>query len=411
MLLGTLRKINQHKMQWWHGYVIAIFLGLSIGTILTISTMRAEDAEMREELLQQLKSIDQALDWSEIEQQSLIQFNPESAAWLRFKTKLQGICRVTLDCKYLYLMYQDASDHLRVPVDNTRKEDADYETPNYSYPDATPRFKGRFQTHQDFTEGPEQDLWGVWITGIITHATPNQEKIWLSLGMDIDAKNWQASIYHSALTPIAATCAYLILIIYLLMLHTRERSKKEKLQSKTQALYNEACFDRLTGLANRVLFEDKLKQIAATAQRSSTAFAVLFMDLDGFKNINDTHGHTLGDQVLASAAQKISAVVRTEDTLARFGGDEFVMLLPRVQFKQQVYLVAQKLVDSLIEPIVVNGQSHQLGLSVGFAIYPDDTSDVIQLILLADAAMYAAKKAGKNQAKSCTELSSATLPT
>lgn len=411
MQFGIVQKIKQVKLQWWHAYMFAILLGLGIGGTLTLNTMHSEDSKMRSELLLKLQVIEKSLSWPELDKQSASSFNMTTPEWQHLKRKLQQVCKVTPDCKWMYLMYQDSEHHIRFVFDTLEEDDPNYSPPNSVYDDATPALKAHFQTSKNFVEGPEQDTWGIWVSAFVMHLHPSSDAIDVTLGIDIDAKNWQTSINHTVLTPIIATIAYLALILYLLLLHMRELSKKEIIQSQADALYNHAHYDNLTGLANRILFEDRVKQVASMAQRTSSAFAVLFMDLDGFKYVNDTHGHSVGDNVLIATAKIISEAIRAEDTVARFGGDEFVVLLPRIQYKQQVYLVAQKLIDSLKAPIEINNQSHQLGLSVGFAIYPNDTDDLNQLILLADAAMYLAKKDGKNQARSCADLATSTSST
>jgi diguanylate cyclase (GGDEF)-like protein len=403
MIFRGLQKIRLIKLKWWHGYVFAILLGLGIGSILTLSTMRAEDTKMRTELLQRLQTIEKALDWAMVERQSVI--NVESPEWQQLKTKLQHVCAATSDCRWMYLMYQDNEHHIRFIFDTLENDDPNYSPPDSIYDDATPELSLHFQTHQDFVEGPVQDAWGVWVSALVMHEKLGTDGFNVSLGVDVDAKKWRSIVNRSAFTPIAATAAYLVLIICLLLIHLRELLKKEKIQFTADQHYINANYDKLTGLANRTLFEDVMKKVGYAAQRTSSAFAVLFMDLDGFKLANDTHGHGVGDMILIAVAKRITNTIRLEDTVARYGGDEFIVLLPRLQNKQQAQMVAQKLIASLHEPIVVNGVSHQLSISIGLAIFPIDTEDTDQLISMADQAMYLAKREGKNQVKSYSELS------
>jgi diguanylate cyclase (GGDEF)-like protein len=155
-----------------------------------------------------------------------------------------------------------------------------------------------------------------------------------------------------------------------------------------------ARFDPLTGLANRATFEERLLQEAQRATRHDRRFALLFMDLDGFKAINDRHGHKTGDQVLIDVAQVLASNCRATDLAARQGGDEFVVLLAEVASLAAAQKAAEKLRES-IEALSWNEM--QVGASIGLALWPDDADDPETLIRLADDAMYRAKSAGKNR--------------
>jgi diguanylate cyclase (GGDEF)-like protein/hemerythrin-like metal-binding protein len=159
-----------------------------------------------------------------------------------------------------------------------------------------------------------------------------------------------------------------------------------------------AYTDPLTGLANRAMFADRLHQAVRRARRHAAAFAVLMMDLDGFKAINDTYGHQAGDVALQLTAQQFQRCVRGEgDTLARIGGDEFAVLLPRLTDQQAPALVAQRIIDSLAGPLDLGAHSVQLGTSVGIAVWPEHAGNSDALLAAADTAMYRAKRAGGNQ--------------
>ena len=154
--------------------------------------------------------------------------------------------------------------------------------------------------------------------------------------------------------------------------------------------------DGLTGLPNRLLFMDRLRQAVARAERNHDKVAVFFIDLDYFKTINDDYGHAVGDAVLAAVAERLSACLRHSDTVARFGGDEFVALTPDIGATRNAEGIAAKFVAAMAAPFAVLGHTCQLGVSVGVALYPDHTTQVDTLPSLADAAMYRVKKAGRN---------------
>lgn len=157
-----------------------------------------------------------------------------------------------------------------------------------------------------------------------------------------------------------------------------------------------AHHDSLTELPNRALFNDRLERAINTAKRRGEKVGILFIDLDRFKNINDSLGHAAGDQILCQTAIRLSEAVRTDDTVARLGGDEFVVLLPRVRDERSLAEVAIKLREEVLKPYFVEEMPLHLSPSIGIAVYPDDGDNPNTLIKNADAAMYLAKEKGRN---------------
>lgn len=164
---------------------------------------------------------------------------------------------------------------------------------------------------------------------------------------------------------------------------------------REEALYRQAHFDELTGLPNRQLLKDRLAQQIVHARRDKFTGALLFLDLDRFKEINDIYGHSVGDIVLTQAAERIRNEVRNSDTVARLGGDEFVVVLPRVSDDSLIHVTATRLLDRLTESFCVRGKDHFVGGSIGIVTFPDDGDSVETLLKNADAAMYRAKEAGR----------------
>ncbi len=163
-----------------------------------------------------------------------------------------------------------------------------------------------------------------------------------------------------------------------------------------QALEREATHDALTGLGNRVLLQRSMEQALAHARREGLLMAVVFMDLDNFKIINDTLGHKVGDEIIREAARRITGSVRASDTVARIGGDEFVVLLYAPDSETAIAEVMQRLIDDISQPIHVDGQALFVGCSIGTALYPRDGEDAATLMMNADAAMYRSKESGRN---------------
>jgi diguanylate cyclase (GGDEF)-like protein/PAS domain S-box-containing protein len=164
----------------------------------------------------------------------------------------------------------------------------------------------------------------------------------------------------------------------------------------SQQAFHLAQHDGLTDLPNRVLLDDRLTQAIAAARRHGHRLAVLFLDLDGFKQVNDSRGHVAGDLVLQSVAQRLVACVRSSDTVSRQGGDEFVVLLPEITHADDAAVSAQKIVASLASPHTVERDQLDLTVTIGISIYPDDGQDADTLVRCADAAMYGAKACGRN---------------
>jgi diguanylate cyclase (GGDEF)-like protein len=159
-------------------------------------------------------------------------------------------------------------------------------------------------------------------------------------------------------------------------------------------LEHAAQYDTLTGLPNRVLLHDRLGQVLAFAHRNGRRVAVMLLDLDRFKTINDTLGHDTGDRLLREAARRLTACIREEDTLARWGGDEFIIILPELSESQNAAVVAKKVLQAFVPPFVLGDRELFVTTSIGIALYPDDDQSVEGLIKNADVAMYRAKEQG-----------------
>jgi diguanylate cyclase (GGDEF)-like protein/PAS domain S-box-containing protein len=174
-------------------------------------------------------------------------------------------------------------------------------------------------------------------------------------------------------------------------------------KSEEQQMRYQAHHDVLTGLPNRLLFADRLQQAVRAAHRERTALAVLYFDLDKFKPVNDTYGHAVGDALLAEVAGRVSGSLRVSDTLARVGGDEFVVLLPRCADAAQARKVGENILEQLKREFVAGGQVLHISGSIGYALFPADGHDGEALLRSADLAMYAAKSAGRGCVRGAAE--------
>jgi diguanylate cyclase (GGDEF)-like protein len=181
------------------------------------------------------------------------------------------------------------------------------------------------------------------------------------------------------------------------MLSELERQEEEKRKAETK-LQDQARTDALTGLPNRRLFGEQLAQSLSWAQRESRTVGLLFIDLDGFKLVNDSLGHLLGDRLLCEVGKRLQSRLRQSDLLARLGGDEFTVILRTLKRTEEGQVVAQALLDTLALPFRIGEHEITIGASIGISIFPDHASTPADLMWQADSAMYAAKRNGRNQA-------------
>ncbi|KAF0864575.1 sensor domain-containing diguanylate cyclase [Pseudomonas sp. LD120] len=169
----------------------------------------------------------------------------------------------------------------------------------------------------------------------------------------------------------------------------------------TRHLQQLAHFDPLTGLPNRLMLEQRLSRALEQARLNRTRVALVFVDLNRFKAINDHYGHAVGDRVLSTIAQRLQGILRASDTVARIGGDEFVMILESLSMEldliEEARRICEKIVQALSPPVAVDNQRHSIGSSLGVAVFPDHAGRMDQLLHIADLAMYEAKRSGDNQ--------------
>ena len=190
----------------------------------------------------------------------------------------------------------------------------------------------------------------------------------------------------------------LTFLLSLLFLHRNRQLTKHNKELKKQKdiLYHQAHHDGLTKLPNRALFSDRLQQGIQKAKRNQTELALFFIDLDRFKQINDSLGHEIGDKVLITVTERFKKTIRAEDTLARLGGDEFMIIAEKLKKGEDSVFLAQKILDVMTEPITIAGHTLYVTGSIGISLYPKDDTNATNLLKYADAAMYIAKDGGRN---------------
>jgi len=194
---------------------------------------------------------------------------------------------------------------------------------------------------------------------------------------------------HLSMTPVKDDAGYIRAIIAIV----QDINERKLLEDKLESM---AHYDALTALPNRALFFDRLSQAISQTRRSQGQFALMFVDLDGFKAVNDTFGHDTGDALLKAVAEHLLECVRESDTVARMGGDEFTIILRAIRGAQDASSVAEKILATLAAPYHLLGHECRIGASLGIVLYPQHGSNAEELLNQADNAMYAVKKAGKN---------------
>ncbi|MDD2914232.1 MAG: diguanylate cyclase [Gallionella sp.] len=176
----------------------------------------------------------------------------------------------------------------------------------------------------------------------------------------------------------------------------RDITERKQAEEKIAHL---AHYDYLTGLPNRALFMEGVEHSMHLAKRNNYKVAIMFLDLDGFKKVNDTLGHDAGDLLLKGVAKRLKEIIRASDTVARVGGDEFIFVLNEIGSDENAALMANKIINALSAPFELKGQQCHVGGSIGISLYPDDSVDTEAIIKQADEAMYLAKQSGKNTHK------------
>jgi diguanylate cyclase (GGDEF)-like protein len=385
-------------MRWIgkHWPLLLIAAGVLAGGAFTLQAMRSADARMREQWTTEVRLMARAIDWDTVKTLRGEASDAARADYARLKQQLETLRSVSSQYRFVYLMALRGKNEVRFLADSEPAGSADFSPSGMVYDEASAQLIQLFSGHQAITEGPIEDRWGVWVSALVPHVDPASGRVLAVLGLDVDAGQWRRALWQAALLPLGVTLAFVLASGLLLYLRARTRREVARLESSEDKLYEQAHHDSLTGLPNQRLLSDRIGQALAHAHRLESRAAILFLDLDRFKNVNDSLGHAMGDALLRAVADRLRALVREEDTVARLGGDEFVILLPDTQHDDDARHVAEKIIAELARPIRVGDQSISVGVSIGIAQYPDDALDAENWLACADRAMYAAKDSGRN---------------
>jgi diguanylate cyclase (GGDEF)-like protein len=389
----TLRNL-QEQAKTWHWLLLA--LTLLIGSILTYYVMRSEDTEMRDGLITYANTIERSIDWRPFE--NVLNTNPNNitqADLNGMNAQLNDACRANRDCHFIYLLYIEKSD-VKFLLDASPQPASEISKLTEVFAEATDALKEAMLLQKPLVEGPVTDHWGTWVSARVPVKITLKGNHFAMLNIDVAETGWYSRIYKKALVPIFSTFIFLGILFWFVLKNKQREQLYAALFTSTSELTEIANNDELTGLPNRRLLEDRMSQAIKAAKRTQQIVAVLFLDLDYFKIVNDTHGHSVGDQLLKLVAARLKGLLRMEDTVARVGGDEFVILLSNLTNELQAISMAEKVVKVLTDPFQVEGQSLNIGVSVGVSLYPEHDVNEKNLIKYADSAMYAAKRQGRN---------------
>ncbi len=384
----------QLQAKTWHWFLLA--LTLLVGSLLTYYVMHSEDAEMRDNLITYANTIERSIDWRPFE--NVLNTNPDNIT----KSDLNGMsaqlndaCKANRDCHFIYLLYYEQSK-VKFLLDASPQPASEISHLGEVFVEATEALKDAMLHQRPLVEGPVTDHWGTWVSARVPVKITIDSHHFVMLNIDVAATGWHTRIYKKALVPIVFTLIFLgILLWFTRKNNERERQYVDLFNSASQ-LTEIANNDALTGLPNRRLLEDRMAQAIKAAKRTRQTVAVLFLDLDNFKTVNDTHGHPVGDQLLKLVATRLKGLLRLEDTVARVGGDEFVILLCNLTSEVLAITMSEKIVKVLTDPFQVAGNILNIGVSVGVSLYPEHDANEKNLIKYADIAMYAAKRKGRN---------------
>jgi diguanylate cyclase (GGDEF)-like protein len=384
------------KPKYW--YWLLFILTLLIGLFYIFYVAKTQDAEMRDNLLVYAKTIEQSIDWRP--HAALLNTNPDALQKADLsQLQLNSACKANKNCHFIYLLYTDTQKgkvQVKFLLDASPQPASEISHLGEVFVDASEALKQGLIARKGLVDGPVTDHWGTWVSShvplTVTAETPN----FVMLGIDVAVSNWNQQIIKKIIAPSVITFFFLVVLAGLIYQSKQRETLLTQLFKSTSALSDLANNDALTGLPNRRLLQDRMEQALKDASRDAQKVAVLFLDLDFFKAVNDSHGHLVGDQLLKQAAKRLTALLRTKDTVARIGGDEFVILLPQMADEAQVTAIAETILEKLAVPFQFAEMALKMSASIGIALFPEHDVNADDLIKCADSAMYSAKRKGRN---------------
>lgn len=370
---------------------------VAVGIFLTIEIGRIGDRQSREFFITQAQSVAAAVDPTDIIH--ITGDNPElsNAAYQRTVKRLTRIKNTMKDARFVYLM-RLKNNQILFMIDAENPTSKDYSPPGQIYTNPTPELKAIFTNGKPFIEGPLPDQWGNWVSALAPIFDPATGKVIAISGIDINSNTWMQRLRFYQYSCIAISALLILLMLGSMFLHNAVKHW----QDAEEAVNKMARFDALTGLPNRYLINEMLLRAIETANRKNSKFALLFLDMDNFKWVNDNLGHSTGDKLLQVIATRLKQTLRSTDTVGRFGGDEFIFILEDLNDDCHAFPIAETIEQAISQPLFIAGlERFAIAASIGIAVYPKDGDTAEKLMSNADRAMYRAKKSTLNQIYQC----------
>ncbi len=368
---------------------LLLIITVAIGVFLVLKVTHYGENQARRFFLSQAELVAAAVDPSDVASFSGTDSELKTAAYKRTLQRLTRIKQTMPDVRFVYLMrLQDQQVHFIFDTENIHSKD--YSPPGEVYDNPSPALKDIFVHGKSFEEGPFTDSWGNWVSAHAPIYDPHSGKVIAISGIDINAQTWQRHIQIYQLSCALISGLLICLLIGSVFLHNAVKHW----QDAEGEVNKMARYDALTGLPNRYLINEIMRRVIEDSVRHELKFALLFLDMNNFKWVNDTLGHSTGDLLLQEIAGRLKHVLRETDTVGRFGGDEFIFILE--DLVDEVYnarMIAEKILAVIAEPLHIKGlDKFTTTASIGIAIYPKDGETVEKLMSNADRAMYQAKK-------------------
>jgi diguanylate cyclase (GGDEF)-like protein len=398
MLESVKVKRIQKQAKYW--YWLLFCLTLLIGLLYIVYVAKSQDEEMRDNLIVYARTIEQSIDWQP--HANILNTRPKQlkkADLTLLEQQLNSACKANKNCHFIYLLYLETDKgkpQVKFLLDASPQPASEISHLGDIFSEASDALLHGLNNREPLVEGPVTDRWGTWVSAHVPLTITVKTSNFVMLGIDVAASNWHQQVYKKIIAPIIITLFFLMVLAGLIIQSKKREKLLAQLFSSTSALSLLANNDALTGLPNRRLLEDRMAQALKEAAREQNKVAVLFLDLDYFKLVNDTHGHLVGDQLLRDASVRLTELLRAEDTVARVGGDEFVVLLPKLDDLTQLNTTVEKILSELAKPFVIAEHTLQLGVSIGIALFAEHGDNPSRLIKCADDAMYVAKRQGRN---------------
>lgn len=382
------KSIRPH-LKVWHLALLLLVLAVSASSI--VYAVKSQAADMRQNLAIYAKTIEKSINWQPLA--SALQSDvatAKPAALQALQAQLTRACQANANCENIYFIYVE-KEQVKYLLDIRLKQPSKTKLAGSPYLGATNQLIQSAQAQTVYLPNLVTHSQNSWVSVYVPlTAMPKTQR--LMLGVDVDKSHWNSLLLKALYLPVLFTLILLTFLIGFILHHFNDLA--DRIRSFEATTIEKINVDALTGLSNRLILDDRMTQAIKVASRAKSMVAILFVDLDLFKNVNDNFGHSVGDQLLKKVADRLNSLMRAEDTIARVGGDEFVILLGNLKSEHQAVLVADKIIEKIIQPFKVGTKTLKLGASVGIAIYPKHGANMQVLIKHADSAMYYAKRQG-----------------